>query len=111
LVYEFKPDAEYNIYNMRENWDYRSEIPTLNGEFLRWEIRSRKTKIYTNVWRLAGLGKRRDKNVVFIGYGKINTYGEKTEYCKLGTFQVLTALTAVSYQARNSMYWLYETLF
>jgi hypothetical protein len=50
-----------NLYIMRENWDYRSEIPTLNGEFLRWEIRSRKTKIYTNVWRLAGLGKRRDK--------------------------------------------------
>ena len=36
--------------------------------------------------------------------------GESEEYRKLGTFYVLSCLTVVSFNARNSMIWLFESL-
>lgn len=103
-----------NFYiTMRENWHYRSIIPDNikrkisplgdpfienedlfelmeNGEFRRTEE--------IKMWCLSVME-------------KLILTGENVEYCRLGTFQVLMALTAVSIQARNSMYWLYESLF
>jgi hypothetical protein len=36
--------------------------------------------------------------------------GVDTEYRKIGTLHVLSVLTIVSMQARNSMTWLYDSL-
>jgi hypothetical protein len=103
-----------NLYIiMRENWDYRSEIPS--------DIKRRISPLgdpFTEnqdlYERLETGGFRQTEEIktwCLSAMEKLILTGENSEYCKLGTFQVLTALTAVSYQARNSMYWLYETLF
>jgi hypothetical protein len=88
-------------------WNFRGQIPM---EIKRQICQFRDPFSQIRNFNLIGLSDDELKQLCLTAMEEMIYTGADNEYKKLGTLHVLSALTIVSFPARNSMLWLYESV-
>jgi hypothetical protein len=99
------------IYILYELWNIRTTIPLLTRQkicIVTCPFIGINTALINEMYRNHDIINIRERAVCIIE--KLIYCGIDVEYCKLGAMLVLTSMTVVSQDARNSLPWLYESV-